>query len=70
MADFMGEQFSSDRDGACTDIVVRGGEERIIAKTLLSPRPAQYRAAIIIALHRTAAPFGHDGVSGNGFGPS
>jgi hypothetical protein len=69
MADFMGGQFSSDRDGACTDIVVRGGEERIIAKTLL-PRPAQCRAAIISALRRTAAPFGHDGVSGNGFGRS
>jgi hypothetical protein len=69
MADFIGGQFSSDRDGACTDIVVRGGEERIIAEAWLS-RPAQYRAAIISALHRAAAPFGHDGVSGNGFGRS
>jgi hypothetical protein len=69
MADFMGGQFSGDRDGACTDIVVRGGEERIIAKTLLSP-PAEDREAIVIAPHRTAALFGRDGVSGRGFGRS
>jgi hypothetical protein len=58
MADFMGRQFSSDRDGACTDIVVRGGGERIIAKALPSPPPEQDRHALIIAAHGTAAPSG------------
>jgi N-methylhydantoinase A/oxoprolinase/acetone carboxylase beta subunit len=70
MAGFMGGQFSIDRDGTCTDIVVRDGEAGIIARISLSDPRGQYHETAISASRRTLAPFGRDGAPGNCFSHS
>ena len=63
----MGGQFSIDRDGTCTGIVVRDGGERIIAKKSPLKSPGHDHETIIIASRRTVAPFGRGDVPGGGF---